>query len=173
MKKTILVTFFRTLLYLGIPTCQILGRKDRRSRWLQFTVGLARLELWTIPNNWRTNCPQTSQHCTKKVQNAKPTKSISIHTIQFWAPSKLPPKKFFLWWRQKKGTWPYNPNWQIAKKCHKCYNSGKKKNLEKPHPSLKDKKKRFEFSPFENSFNFHIVFEFSYLFFIGDDFWLF
>ena len=155
---------------MGIPTCQILGRKDRRSRWLQFTVGLARLELWTIPNNWRTNCPQTSQHCTKKVQNAKPTKSISIHTIQFWAPSKLPPKKFFLWWRQKKGTWPYNPNWQIAKKCHKCYNSGKKKNLEKPHPSLKDKKKRFEFSPFENSFNFHTVFEFSYLFFIGDDF---
>ena len=35
---------------------------------------------------------------------------------------------------------------------------GRKKNLEKPHPSLKDKKKRFEFSPFENSFNFHIVF---------------
>ena len=50
---------------------------------------------------------------------------------------------------------------------------GRKKNLEKPHPSLKDKKKRFEFSPFENSFNFHTVFEFSYLFFIGDDFRLF
>ena len=104
--------FFRTLLYLGIPTCQILGRKDRRSRWLQFTVGLARLELWTIPNNWRTNCPQTSQHCTKKVQNAKPTKSISIHTIQFWAPSKLPPKKFFLWWRQKKA---HDPTTQIGR----------------------------------------------------------
>ena len=42
-----------------------------------------RLELWTIPNNWRTNCPQTS-HSHKKVS------AILNHTCSmFIALSKL------------------------------------------------------------------------------------
>ena len=106
-----------------------------------------------------------------KKSSERQTNEINFHSHNSILSSlKIATQKVFSLMAPKKGTWPYNPNWQIAKKCHKCYNSGKKKNLEKPHPSLKDKKKRFEFSPFENSFNFHTVFEFSYLFFIGDDF---
>ena len=49
---------------LWIPPWSGRGKSDCNSLW----VSLWRLELWTIPNNWRTNCPQTYRREESTVQ---------------------------------------------------------------------------------------------------------
>ena len=60
----IFLSFFGPFYPQWIPPWSGRGKSDCNSLW----VSLWRLELWTIPNNWRTNCPQTYRREESTVQ---------------------------------------------------------------------------------------------------------
>ena len=160
-------------MYLGIPTCQILGRKDRRSRWLQFTVELARLELWTIPNNWRTNCPQTSHY---KKSSERQTNEINFHSHNSILSSlKIATQKVFSLMAPKKKA--HDPTTQIGRLLKNAISViivGRKKKLRKATPLIKRQEKTFWILTFWEfiQFSYCLLVLLSHIYFLlGRRFW--